>query len=59
MLKTYITTLENMLKNLHFRFMQFVTNSTAKGFLESNKKQQQQQKNTLRKWKVPLAHARS
>ena len=59
MLKTYFTTLENMLKNLHFRFMQFVTNSTAKGFLESNKKQQQQQKNTLRKWKVSLAHARS
>ena len=48
-----------MLKNLHFRFMQFDTNSTAKGFLESNKKQQQPKKNTLRKWKVSLAHARS
>ena len=59
MLKIYFTTLENMLKNLHFRFMQFVTNSTGKGFLESNKKQQQQQQNTLRKWKVSLAHARS
>ena len=40
--KIYFITLENILKNLHFSFMQFVTNSTAKVFLESNKKQQQQ-----------------
>ena len=36
--QTYFTTLENILKNVHFRFMQCFTNSTEKVFLESNKK---------------------
>ena len=35
--QTYFTTVENILKNLHFRFMQFVANSMANVFLESNK----------------------
>ena len=37
--QTYFITLENILKNVHFRFMQCVTNSTEKVFLESDKKQ--------------------
>ena len=36
--KIYFTTLENILKNLHCRFMQFVTNSTAKVFFRIKQK---------------------
>ena len=36
--KIYFTTLDNILKNLHFKFMQFITNSTANVFFRIKQK---------------------
>ena len=36
--KIYFTTIENTLKNLHFRFMQFVANATVKVFFRIKEK---------------------
>ena len=52
--KIYFTTIKNILKNLHFRFMPFVTNSTLKVFFRIKEKTE---KKHFKKWKTSLVHA--